>query len=90
MICTTLRKDDECVFMTLRGCTYNEGKCMQIVEQCDGCKKVAKYDTGTFCKAVPDPSLKWKAGNCNLATHTKVADSSKKKKINPIKASKRR
>lgn len=35
-----------------------------------------------------DPELKWKNGNCNLATHV-VVEAKKKQKINPIKASKR-
>ena len=90
MICTTVREGDECVFMTAKGCSFNGGACLPIIDQCNGCQKTSEYATGTFCTAAPDPSLKWKNGNCNMATHIKVAAASKGKKLNPIKASKRK
>jgi hypothetical protein len=51
---------------------------------------MSEYPTGMYCKAAPDPSLKWKNGSCNMATHIKTTTETKKQKINPIKASKRR
>lgn len=90
MICTTVREGDECVFMTSKGCSFNEGACLPIVETCSGCQRARQYETGMYCIAAPDPSLKWKNGICNMATHVKVAEAAKKQKLNPIKASKRR
>ena len=90
MICTTIRKGDECVFMAAKGCQFNGGECKPIVDNCNGCSRAAEYETGKFCTAAPDPALKWKNGNCNLATHIKIVSETKKQKINPIKASKRK
>ncbi len=90
MICTSVREGDECVFMTKAGCSYNEGVCLTIIDECNGCKRTSEFETGVYCTAAPDPSLKWKIGNCNIATHVKIVAVSKKQKINPIKASKRR
>ena len=90
MICTSVKKGEECVFMAASGCKYNGGECKPVVDQCNGCTRVAVYETGTFCTAVPEPALKWKNGNCNLATHVKTVVNTKKQKINPIKASKRK
>lgn len=90
MICKTVREGEDCVFMKKNGCSYIDGACLSIIEQCNGCQRVSEQKTGIYCKAAPDPSLKWKNGNCNFATHIKVAEAAKKQKINPIKASKRR
>jgi hypothetical protein len=89
MICTTIKNGAECAFMTVKGCSYNGGICHQIVEQCKGCNRGAEFPSGWYCTACPNPSLKWKNGNCNLATHVTVAAESAKTKINPLKASKR-
>jgi hypothetical protein len=90
MICTTVRKGDECVFMTAQGCSYNGGTCLPIIEKCEGCKRVKEYEAGRYCIACPDPGAKWKNGNCNLATHVVEEKTKSKTKINPIKASKRK
>ena len=89
MICTTIRKDEDCVFMTAKGCSFNGGSCQQVIESCEGCKRVIENDAGKYCNAYPDPTAKWKNGSCNLATHVTVTPSKKVQKINPIKASKR-
>ncbi len=90
MQCTTVKSGENCVFMTAQGCGYNGGSCMPVVEACEGCKRIAEFETGSYCTAAPDPSLKWKNGNCNMATHIKTVAATKAQKINPIKASKRR
>lgn len=90
MICTTVREGDDCVFMTTDGCGYNGGACLPIIDECGGCNRTGEFPTGVYCTAAPDPSLKWKNGNCNIATHVKTVAATKKQKINPIKASKRR
>ena len=89
MICTTVREGKECPFMTATGCSYNGGICHPIVEQCNGCNRTSELAAGWYCTACPDPSSKWKNGNCNLASHVSAAASGNKAKINPLKASKR-
>ncbi len=89
MICSTIRKGSECVFMTANGCTYNGGICHEIVEQCNGCNRKTEFSAKWYCSSCPEPSTKWKIGNCNLASHVVEASSGKKAKINPLKASKR-
>jgi hypothetical protein len=76
--------------MKTKGCSYVGGACLPIIDECNGCQRVSEYATGKYCTAAPDPSLKWKNGNCNFATHVKTVEATKKQKINPIKASKRR
>ena len=89
MVCTTVKEGMDCPFMTAKGCSYNGGICHEIVEQCNGCNRTAEIVTGWYCTACPDPALKWKNGNCNIASHVIVASNAKKAKINPLKASKR-
>lgn len=90
MICTTIRQGSECPFMTQAGCSYNGGRCLEIVEACRGCNRTVQFSTGTYCTSCPDPNLKWKNGNCNMASHVSLAtETETKTKINPLKASKR-
>ena len=79
----------ECPFMTAKGCSFNGGICHEIVEQCNGCKRNAQHASGWYCSACPEPAIKWKNGNCNLATHIEATPAAKKTKVNPLKASKR-
>ncbi len=89
MVCTTIKNGTECPFMTSKGCTYNNGTCQQIIDKCDGCNRTIEMSTGWYCASCPEPSIKWKTGNCNLATHVVTAPAKTKAKLNPIKASKR-
>jgi len=90
MVCKSAKQGLECPFMTGKGCTYNGGVCHQIVEQCKGCNRSKEFPAGWYCTSCPDPSQKWKAGRCNMATHVAAAAEAKPvKKINPLKASKR-
>ena len=89
MLCTTIRKGQECPFMSANGCSYNGGICHEVVEQCDGCNRKTELAAGWFCASCPDPGLKWETGNCNLATHVSTSSSAKRAKLNPLKASKR-
>lgn len=88
MICETIRKGSECAFMTPKGCNYNGGACHEIVESCNGCNRTAEMSSGWYCSTCPEPALKWKHGQCNMATHIAAAVTDKQK-INPLKASKR-
>jgi len=89
MICQTIRKGSDCAFMTAKGCGYNSGLCHEIVEACNGCARIVQIESGAYCSACPEPAIKWKRGNCNLATHIVAAAAAPKAKINPLKASKR-
>ncbi|RJQ52515.1 MAG: hypothetical protein C4530_18910 [Desulfobacteraceae bacterium] len=89
MLCTTVRQGKECPFMTAKGCSYNGGICHEIVEKCNGCNRTVQVTASWYCSACPDPSLKWKNGNCNLASHIVTAVAANKTKVNPLKASKR-
>jgi len=89
MICETIRKGSDCAFMTAKGCGYNGGLCHEIVEACQGCSRAIQFDAGWYCTACPEPVIKWRKGNCNLATHITKAVVAAKAKINPLKASKR-
>ena len=89
MICQTVRKGSECVFMTAKGCGYNDGLCREVVEACKGCNRASEIETGWYCSACPDPAIKWKTGSCNLATHLSSTAAGAKQKVNPLKASKR-
>jgi hypothetical protein len=90
MICATIKKGTECAFMTSKGCSYNGGICHQTTEKCNGCTRSTELSSGWYCTACPDPSIKWKNGNCNLATHVTVESKQAQAKINPLKASKRK
>lgn len=90
MVCQTVKIGVECFFMTRNGCQFNGGSCHQIIEQCEGCQKIKEFPSGKYCLIFPDPSAKWRVGNCNMATHLKAsAERRENGKINPIKASKR-
>jgi len=89
MDCTTIRKGFDCPFMSKKGCSYNGGICHEIVDQCNGCNRSAEFSSGWFCTACPDPSLKWKISDCNIASHVTRTSGTQKAKLNPLKASKR-
>lgn len=91
MVCQTVKAGTECVFMSKKGCTYNGGKCYPIVDNCNGCNRVIEYPTGLYCSAYSEPALKWVQGVCTLATHVKKNNGTvEEKKLNPLKASKRK
>ena len=89
MICETIRKGMECAFMTKKGCSYKEGLCHETVEQCNGCNRTVEFASRWYCTAFPEPSMKWKNGNCAMASHVASTVSENKVKLNPLKASKR-
>lgn len=89
MDCTTVKPGAQCVFMTKKGCSFNGGTCHHTVDHCDGCNRSTKFPSGWYCTACPDPALKWKNGQCNLATHVRDTAKSEVAKVNPLKASKR-
>lgn len=58
-----------------------------IVEECDGCNKVWSNGIESFCKSYTDPAKVHRRG-CFLKSNKEI-EQTKKKKINPLKASKR-
>jgi hypothetical protein len=90
MICTILKEEIDCVFMTRQGCTYNGGHCEPVVQACEGCGHIKEVDEDYYCVTSANPSAKWNLGVCNYATHVeKEAPVVSKAKINPLKAAKR-
>jgi hypothetical protein len=89
MVCTSVKEGKECFFMSSKGCQFNGGTCHTVVEQCEGCQKVANFPTGDYCLIFPDPASKWRLGTCNMATHLKGKAKAGNGKLNPLKASKR-
>jgi hypothetical protein len=89
MICETVRKGQECFLMKSSGCSYKDGKCYPVVEQCQGCARVVSVGDQQYCLSYPKPAAKWAGGTCVMATHVKRNVEEIKKKINPLKASKR-
>ena len=91
MVCSTVKEGYECSFMGKQGCQFNGGTCHTIVEECEGCNKVQDFPSGKYCLVFPDPSAKWRIGNCSMATHLKATEGKDKAgvKLNPLKASKR-
>ena len=89
MVCSTVKLGAACTFMSPKGCSFNGGSCYPVIEQCDGCDRSKEFESGKYCLSYPDPSQKWKLGNCNLATHIKKTPVQTAAKINPLKASKR-
>ena len=75
--------------MTNKGCSFEGGACKPIEEKCEGCSRILVLETNKYCSAAPEPSVKWKKGTCNLATHIKIEIAESKQKLNPLKASKR-
>jgi len=90
MVCQTLKEGVECIFMKKTGCSYNGGRCYPIIDKCEGCSRIEEFPTGRFCSVYAEPSIKWKNGVCNFATHIKKESASSKKVINALKASKRK
>lgn len=85
-VCSTTQKGKQCLFAMPNGCAYPAKSCVKIIDECVGCGKVVNEE---YCTAYPDPVVKWKHGHsCPMATHI-VKAVEEKKKLNPIKASKK-
>ena len=60
---------------------------LKIVDKCNGCDKVKENET---CERFYDPSFHWEDDQiCAFASHIKREVKKEKKKVNPLKASKR-
>jgi len=63
---------------------------MIIVSACKGCNKIVEKSGFSFCKAYEKPWTRHRLCRCPLHSGKVVEDNQKSKKLNPIKASKRR
>lgn len=58
-----------------------------VIEKCSGCSKVEENQT---CAAYINPTVKWRLGNCNLATHIVIQETKVKPGYKPGKFGKKR
>jgi hypothetical protein len=43
-----------------------------ILDKCQGCERTQTVEGKQYCAAFPNPAVRWRLGNCNMATHIKV------------------
>ena len=89
MQCQTVLPGTECTFWKKSGCSAEGGSCQVVVEECQGCDRIAKGTIGEVCTSFPNPAAKWTSGLCNFATHKKIDLKSEDVRVNPLKAAKR-
>ncbi len=89
MVCQTVKADQDCAFMSKKGCGFFGGSCQAVIDKCDTCNKVIEYESKKYCNVYPHPASKWLTGKCPTATHIKLEVAEATQKINPLKASKR-
>ena len=91
MQCQVVKTGHDCTFATATGCGFGSANetCSTVVEQCSGCDHIQEFSAGKYCDIYAAPASKWAVGICNFATHAKVERAESKKKINPLKASKK-
>ncbi|MDR2350449.1 MAG: PxxKW family cysteine-rich protein [Deltaproteobacteria bacterium] len=53
-------------------CVMNDLAVQAIAEKCVGCDRIKTVGERQLCSAFPVPSVKWRLGNCNMATHIKT------------------
>lgn len=77
-------------------CTFNEGSCKKILEACLQCEFVDKTSAGSgldcYCLVYMDPLALWKRGKCPMFVdpEAEIAKKEEGKRMNPLKASRRR
>jgi hypothetical protein len=67
--------------MAKSGCGFLGGACRTIPDKCEGCDRIKNYGEQKYCIAFPDPTVRWRIGNCSLATHIKVESKSDAAKV---------
>lgn len=81
-------KKQMCFLMKNGKCEHPTG-CMEITDKCEGCTKIIEVEGKKYCKAYPNPELKWRFGWCNHTSLERSEGKGRKKKfVNPLKASK--
>jgi len=89
--CSVVKVGQGCVFATPQGCGFgaSDETCHEVVDQCEGCGHIEEWPTGRYCGVYASPGEKWNGGICNFATEARVERNVEKKKVNPLKASKK-
>ena len=49
MECATIKEGTSCTFMAKAGCTYSGGRCLTVIELCEGCTNTQEYPSGVYC-----------------------------------------
>jgi hypothetical protein len=52
-----------------------------IDEKCEGCDRIKMDNNQKLCAAFPVPSVRWRLGNCNMATHIKTGTKTEASKV---------
>jgi hypothetical protein len=81
MQCATVKSGVECSFMAKSGCGFLGGACHAVIDKCEGCDRVKTFGDLRFCQAFPEPSVRWRLGNCSMATHIKKETASAASKV---------
>jgi hypothetical protein len=81
MQCATVKSGVECSFMAKSGCGFMGGSCRAVVEKCEGCDRIKIFGDEKYCLAYPDPTVRWRLGNCSMATHIKSETGSGPSKV---------
>ena len=81
MQCATVKSGVECSFMAKSGCGFLGGTCRAVIDKCEGCDRVRPFNGGKYCAAFPDPAIRWRLGNCSMATHIKSETASAASKV---------
>jgi hypothetical protein len=81
MQCATVKSGVECSFMAKSGCGFLGGACRSVIEKCEGCDRAKAFGDKKFCSAFPDPAVRWRVGNCNMATHIKTETAAAASKV---------
>ena len=68
---------------------FKDGAFQPIVEQCEGCERIATLENNKYCDTYANPAAKWRLGMCNFATHAKPEVKITTIRVNPLKAAKR-
>jgi len=83
------KENIKCLLADKNGNCLYKNLCSEVIEKCKGCKNINKNNNK--CKIYANPFKKWVNGTCPMATHLiERIEDDKKKKVNPIKQSKRK
>ena len=81
MQCETVKSGVECSFMAKTGCGFLGGACRAVIEKCDGCERIKSFGDQKYCASFPDPSARWRIGDCTMATHIKKETANNASKV---------
>ena len=64
----------------------------QIVDKCIGCDRIVELDESQTCNAYEFPRLKWRLGNCPLASHVRsiVREDEEKQRVGQQKGKRKK